>query len=186
MVRRLFAGLIVGLLVGCAVAAALVAGLRVHEFADLGAGGVVLAYLAAALTGVLTGLVAGKPIWASNAKIEAGLKALFGALLGAGLLFALRQWAGGVTADLGFIGAGHGSVGELPAASLPLLAALLGAFFELDNTGGGEEDADKRPARVSERKRVGTANGSSSAGAIEANEGADGDEAEGVSRRAKR
>src|SRR6516225_980623 len=92
MVRRLFVGFIVGLFVGCAVAAGLVAGLRVHEFADLGTGGVVLAYLSAALTGVLTGLVAGKPIWATNAKIEAGLKAFFGALLAAGLMFVLRRW----------------------------------------------------------------------------------------------
>jgi hypothetical protein len=186
MVRRLFVGLIVGLFVGCAVAAGLVAGLRVHEFGDLGAGGVLLAYLSAALTGLLTGLVAGKPIWASNAKIEGGLKAAFGALLGAGLLLALRQWGGGFQPDLGFIGAGHGSVGELPAASLPLLAALLGAFFELDNTGDGEQGAEKGPGRVEERKRVSATNGSSRARVMDASDAADGDEAEGASGRAKR
>src|SRR5882672_2772040 len=100
MVRRLFVGLVLGLVVG----GLLVAGLKVDTF--LGSGGGAIAYLAAALTGVMTGLVAGKPIWAPGAKVEAGLKALFGALLGAGAMFALRQWAGGWSPDLHFIGAG--------------------------------------------------------------------------------
>src|ERR1700734_3192289 len=91
MLRRLLIGLVLGLIVGGLAAAALVAGLHMPLFA-LGAGGIGLAYLAAAVTGVLTGLVAGKPIWASGAKIEAGLKAFFGALLATGLMFALRQW----------------------------------------------------------------------------------------------
>jgi hypothetical protein len=186
MVRRLFVGLILGLFVGAAVAAALVVGLKIPEF--LGGGGAVLSYIAAAATGVLTGLIAGKPIWASGAKIEAGLKALFGALLGAGLMFAMRQWGGAFEPDLTFIGAGHAPVGELPAASLPLLAALLGAFFELDNT-GGDAEAEGKGKPAAERKRVGasssSANGSSRARVLEAGEG-DGEEAEVVSRRAKR
>jgi hypothetical protein len=188
MVRRLFVGLILGLFVGAAVAAALVAGLKMPEF--LGYGGAVVSYVAAAATGVLTGLIAGKPIWASNAKIEAGLKALFGALLGAGLMFAMRQWGGAFEPDLTFIGAGHAPVGELPAASLPLLAALLGAFFELDNT-GAEAEAEAKGKPGAERKRVGasssssSSNGSSRARVLEAGEG-DGEEAEVVSRRAKR
>src|SRR5215469_16609426 len=92
MLGRLLIGLVLGLLVGGLVAAGLVAGLGILTFS--GAGGAVLAYVAAALTGVLTGLVAGKPIWSSGAKIEAGLKAVFGALIGAGTMFALRQWGG--------------------------------------------------------------------------------------------
>ncbi len=186
MVRRLFVGLILGLLVGAAVAAALVAGLKVPDFQGVGAGGAVLGYLAAAVTGVLTGLVAGKPIWASGAKIEAGLKALFGALLGAGLMFAMRQWAGALEPDLSFIGAGHAPIGELPAASLPLLAAVLGAFFELDNTGDSKAESTGKEAR--ERKRVGASstNGSSRARVLEAADSAEGEEAEVVSRRAKR
>ena len=90
MLRRLLVGLILGAIVGGLVAAGLVAGLHVLLFA--GTTGVVLAYLTAAATGVLTGLVAGKPIWASGAKIEAGLKAFFGALIAAGLMFAARRW----------------------------------------------------------------------------------------------
>ena len=69
MLRRLLVGLILGLIVGGLVAAALVAGLHQNLFAD-DTGGSAFAYLAAAVTGVLTGLVAGKPIWASGAKIR--------------------------------------------------------------------------------------------------------------------
>ena len=101
-------------------------------------GGAALAYLAAALTGVLTGLVAGKPIWASGAKIEAGLKAFFGALLAAGLMFAIRQWVHFVP-DMAFLARGDPAdlattASDVPALALPLVA-VLGGFFELDNTG---------------------------------------------------
>jgi len=183
MIRRLLIGLVLGFLVGGAMAAALVSGLKTMTF--LGSGGAVLAYLTASVTGVVTGLVAGKPIWAADAKIEAGLKALFGALLAAGAMFALRQWAGGVTLDLSAIGAGGPApLAELPAASLPLIAAVLGGFFELDNTGDGgakrtegKGDARKRVAGPGAhvdgdaRKRVGA--------------GEDAEEAEAGARRAK-
>jgi hypothetical protein len=156
MIRRVIIGLLTGFIVGGLVAAALVAGLKETEF--VGAGGAVLAYISAAFTGMLTGLVAGKPIWAPSAKIEAGLKAAFGALLGSGIMFAMRQWAGSWVLDLTAISAGgRATVGALPAASLPLLAALLGGFFELDNTGGdsrketgSEAESGARP----QRKRV--------------------------------
>jgi hypothetical protein len=184
MVRRLVVGLILGLIVGGVVAAGIVAGLGQLEF--LGTGGAVLAYLAAGLTGVLTGLVAGKPIWASGAKIEAGLKAVFGALIGAGLMFALRQWGGGFRPDLGFIHAGHGPVGDLPAASLPLLAAVLGAFFELDNTGGGEQESAGGAGAPRKRVASQSTNGSAKARVIDASDAGEGQEAEVVSRRAKR
>jgi len=147
MLRRLLIGLALGLAVGGLLAAGLIAGLKVAAFE--GAGGVALAYAAAAVAGVLTGLVAGKPIWAPSAKVEAGLKAFFGALLGAGAMFALRQWASPWTADLSALGAGRGAVGALPAASLPLIAAVLGALFELDNT--GDATRGEPPPR---RKRV--------------------------------
>jgi hypothetical protein len=150
MLRRLLVGLVIGLVVGGLAAAAIVAGLHMTSF--LGSGGAVLAYLFAAITGVLTGLVAGKPIWASGARIEAGLKAFFGALIAAGGMFALRQWAGGAPIDLGTaLGPGTAlPIGELPALSLPIIAAVLGGFFELDNTGTKEEES-KEPAQ---KKRV--------------------------------
>jgi len=143
MLRRLVTGLVLGFIVGAALAAALVAGLKTATFG--GTGGAVLAYAAAAVTGIATGLVAGKPIWAPGAKTEAGLKAFFGALLGAGAMFALKQWAAAWTLDLRAIGAGGpASVGTLPAASLPLIAAALGAFLELDNT-PGDDKGDGKP-----------------------------------------
>jgi hypothetical protein len=181
MLRRLLVGLVLGFIVGGLVAAGMVAGLKVPLF--VGTAGAALAYLAAAATGVLTGLVAGKPIWATGAKIEAGLKAFFGALIGVGVMFALRQWAGAWTLDLSAIGAGGpGAVGELPAASLPLLAAVLGAFFELDNTGGGEE------AEPKEKKRVAAPSAANGKPAARLPEGDEGEfaEAEVVSKRAKR
>jgi hypothetical protein len=190
MVRRLLVGLVLGLVVGGMVGAGLVAGLGVTTFATMG--GVIGAYLAAIVTGVLTGLVAGKPIWSSGAKIEAGLKAFFGALMGAGLMFALRQWAGSFVLDLPAIGA-HGPtpINELPAASLPLLAAVLGGFFELDNTGDPEKDA-KTPGASKGRQRVAAGSGAQAKARPIPGSQADGadadsdDEAEVGSRRAKR
>ena len=74
MVKRLVVGLIIGLFVGALVAAALIKGLGIVSFAD-GAAGTAMAYIFAAITGMVTGLIAGKPIWSSNGKIEASLKA---------------------------------------------------------------------------------------------------------------
>jgi hypothetical protein len=49
----------------------------------------------------------------------------------------------------------HGSIGDLPAVSLPLIAAVLGAFFELDNTDRpSEDDNPKKVASAKGRQRV--------------------------------
>jgi hypothetical protein len=182
MLRRLVIGLVLGFIVGGALAAALVFGLKTITFG--GTGGAALAYAAAALTGVMTGLVAGKPIWAAGAKTEAGLKALVGALLGAGGMFALKAWAGEWTLDLHSIGAGGpAAVAMLPVASLPLIAAVLGGLFELDNTGddknGGKPEGRKRVAAVEGR-------GASKARAASDEQGDEREESEVVSGRAKR
>ncbi len=143
MVKRLVVGLVLGTVIGAVIAAVLVQGLGMTSFASAA----VFAYLAAAVTGVLTGLVAGKPIWSADGKIEAGLKAFFGALLALGAMFALRTWAK-LDVDLSSLKAGHGYVGDLPAASLPIVAAVLAAFFELDNTGDAKkEDAGEGQAK---------------------------------------
>jgi hypothetical protein len=153
MIWRLLVGFVIGLVVGGLLAAAIVAGLKFVTFD--GAAGVALAYTAAALAGVLTGLFAGKPIWAVDARLEAGLKAFFGALLAAGGMFALRQWGSAWMVNLNGIGElGRGSVGDLPAASLPLIAGVLGSLFELDNTGDKPADASKKtPEGLPEPRR---------------------------------
>ncbi len=144
MLRRLLVGLLIGLVIGGLMAGVLLKGLNA-PLLD-GTGGAVMAYLFAALTGVITGLVAGKPIWASGGQIEAGLKAVFGALLAAGGMFALRQWAH-VHINLSVIDPkAIGQLGDLPLAALPLIGGVLGTFYELDNTGTGEKD-DKKAAK---------------------------------------
>ncbi len=180
MLRRLIFGLVLGLIVGCALAAGLV---HLGAVNYLGAGGGALAYVSAALAGTLTGLLAGKPIWAADAKIEGALKAVFGALISVGAMFALRQWAGGIVVpSLEFVGAGGpGPVGELPAASLPLIAGVLGALFGLDNT---DPPVKKEPAALPQRSRVAAAGKAAPKRPIEDAE--DGDEVEVASKRAKR
>ena len=149
MLKRLIVGLFLGAVVGAILAAVLVQGLGVMTFdgSTLGATG---AYLAAALTGVLTGLVAGKPIWSADGKIEAGLKAFFGALLALGGMFVLRQWVH-VNVDLSGLkaSAGPAEIGQLPAVSLPIIAAVLAGFFELDNTDAGDKDKKGEKALAS-------------------------------------
>jgi hypothetical protein len=155
MIKRLVLGLLFGLLVGGALAAAVVKGIGMLAFT--GGTGTVLAYVFAAVTGILVGLVAGKPIWASGGQIEAGLKAFFGALLASGMMFALRRWVH-LDLDLHSLGLGPAEaqpIGMLPAVSLPLIAAVLGGFYEADNTPEPEGDKDKK----GEAKPASSANG---------------------------
>jgi hypothetical protein len=154
MLKRLVVGLLLGAIVGVVVAVLLAQGLGITSF-DQGSLGVAGAYIAAAVTGVLTGLVAGKPIWSADGKIEAGLKAFFGALLALGGMFALRQWVN-VNVDLPMLKGVSGPVGTLPAASLPLIAAVLGGFFELDNTdeGGAASEGGKASKSKPAAKKV--------------------------------
>jgi hypothetical protein len=132
MLRRLVVGLVIGIVLGGIAAGALIKGLGVLAFAETGSG-VFLAYAAALATGAFVALVAGKPVWAKGAWIEVGLKAFFGSLLAAAGMFALRRW-GGMPIDLSRFGAGTGSLGALPATSLPIIATVLSVLFELDNT----------------------------------------------------
>jgi len=147
MLKRLFVGLLLGLFLGSAMAAVATQVLHI-DFAGAGA---VLAYLFAAATGALLGLVAGKPIWSQTGKIEAGLKSFFGALISLGLMFALRRWVH-FDIDLASIKAGAGPVGDLPATTLPPIAALLGAFFELDNTPESDKDEKSGGAKETDKK----------------------------------
>jgi hypothetical protein len=140
MIGRLIKGLVLGLLIGGLAAGALVKGLAVTGF-DSG-GFDLLAYLAALVTGAVTGLVAGKPIWAKGAGIEAVLKTVFGAALGAGAMFLLQRFPG-PTLDLTKLGLGAAAAGHLVVVAFPALAIVLSVFFELDNTDAPEAE-DKR------------------------------------------
>lgn len=152
MVKRLFVGLFLGAVIGAIVAASLVQGLGLTVF-DASVLGPTSAYLAAAVTGVLTGLVAGKPIWSADGKIEAGLKAFFGGLLALGGMFALRMWVH-ADADLSQLKAGAGELGHLPATSLPLIAAVLAMFFEADNSDAPAEEKAASGAKAGGKVRV--------------------------------
>jgi hypothetical protein len=182
MLRRLILGLVFGLIVGGAVAFGLVQ-LGVASFAS--GGGEAFAYLSSAVAGALTGAVAGKPMWASGAKIEAGLKSFFGALLAVGAMFALQRWGAGITSPnvsaLG--GDGVKPVVELPMMSLPLIAGVLGALFGLDNTEEPAKDEPRARKRVAVVDAKASANASTKARAAEADPA---DDVEPAARRAKR
>ena len=155
MLGRLLLGIVKGMLVG---------GLVGFGLAQLGfvAPGAAFAYLAAAVAGVFVGLVAGKPIWAKDAKIEAGMKAFVGALLGAGLMYATRRFLTmPLPFSLGPLSAGNLSLGEaaesagtlggLSLTSLPIVATVLGAFYEVDNGPSDDAGTAKAPAAASDR-----------------------------------
>ncbi|MDC3954524.1 hypothetical protein [Polyangium jinanense] len=159
MLGRLIVGILKGLIVGGLIGFGLVK----LGFALLPAW---LAYIAAAITGVVIGLIAGKPIWAKDAKIEAGMKAVVGALLGAGLMFAARKWLTMYlpTEPLSQIGVMTKSeairFGYFPITSLATIAAVLGGFYDADNTPGPEGEAEAKeetkapPAKAGPQKRI--------------------------------
>ena len=150
MIQRLLKGLILGLVMGGLVAAALVKGLGMNPAFSLAGGGLV-AYTAALIVGAAVGLVAGKPIWAHGAWIEALLKTFFGALLAAGGMFALQKFAT-FGLDLTAFGGGQGRAGDLAFVALPAIATVLSVFFEIDNTDSGEGAPSKEEAKAGAKK----------------------------------
>jgi hypothetical protein len=147
-------GTFVGLVIGGGTSLLVVKGLNVPLDAPFSA---LWAYLFAAVNGVLVGLFAGKPIWAKGARIEAGLKAAFGALLGMGLMFALRRWVG-MAFDLSSMGLGKGALGTSAVLSLPMVATVMALLFEVDNMFGSDDNAGgagkKRMAESTSKARV--------------------------------
>jgi hypothetical protein len=133
--------LLVGLLKGAFVGALVGFGLAKLGFVAPSA---LFAYVGIVVVGALVGLVAGKPIWAEGARIEAGMKAFAGAVLGLGLLWAVRRWGsvplpfslGELSQPNASLGetAANGTLGGLAVSSYAIVAALLGGFFEADNT----------------------------------------------------
>jgi hypothetical protein len=137
--KRAVIGLIEGLVVG-----GLVAALVMRLFPDSSA---LAAYLGALFTGAGAGLVAGKPIWAKEAKLEALLKSFVGAFIAATALFGARKWLGGVQVDVGRFGSG--AIGSVPVVVLPILGVALAWVFEIDHAVGPEVSAPPERRRVS-------------------------------------
>lgn len=155
MLGRLLFGIVKGLLIG---------GLLGFGLVQLGfaAPAAWMAYPVAVLTGVLIGLVAGKPIWQKDARIEAGAKAVVGALLGAGLMFAARQWLTmALPFSLGMLTPAGVPLGGLAIITLPLIAALLGGFYDADNDSPPEAEGEQGQAEAG-KKRVAIPGGSES------------------------
>ncbi|MFT3773626.1 MAG: hypothetical protein QM820_50265 [Minicystis sp.] len=146
MLGRLLIGIVKGLVVG---------GLLGFGLVKLGMAipGAVIAYLAAAVTGVVIGLVAGKPIWAKDAKIEAGAKAVVGALLGVGLMAAARHWLlVPIPVAVPNLAPEGAKLGEFSMTSLAAIAALLGGFYDADNDSTDEEEAPAGAAQAKQQK----------------------------------
>ena len=127
---RLFLGLLKGIVVG---------GLVGWGLAATGLAAPAFAYVAAALVGILVAMVAGKPVWAKDARIQIYLKMAAGALLGPGLLFLTRKF---LTIGLPFetsllpgVAAAPGvSIGMFAVTSLALVGAVLAGFYDADNS----------------------------------------------------
>lgn len=119
--------------------------------------GPVMMYLLAMAGGVLVGLLAGKPFWAKGAKIEAGLKAVFGAVASAALMAGLRSWVS-FSVDLSAYGLGQGPIATNPVIALPITATLLALLYSVDNLfGKGDSGAGPSKKRVldsADRARV--------------------------------
>jgi hypothetical protein len=144
MVKKVVLGVVEGALIGGIVFFAL---LRLH------AGWTpVVAYTAAALVGALVGAVAGKPIWAREAKLEGLLKSLAGAFIAGTAMYGARKWLTGFHVNLGALGGGAGPIGQVPAAVLPMIGTGLGFVFEVDDALGGDGEPPRR--RVEEAPRL--------------------------------
>lgn len=115
--------------------------------------GPVMAYALAAASGVLVGMIAGKPIWTKGAAVEGALKALFGGLVAAGLMYAARRWLT-VQADLSAFGLGQDRLGFMTATAVPLVATILALVFEVDNLFGSSDQKPRQRVSKSPRTRA--------------------------------
>ena len=144
MLRRFVVGFVKGALVSALMALAWSRVFGGGEFVGASS------YLVAILTGAVTGLLAGKPLWAKGALVEAAVKGVVGALVGGAGLYAMDKWIR-VSLELGPLGSGL--LGDVAVFALSSIALAIGVVFELDNT--GMEVADDTRARVApDRARI--------------------------------
>jgi hypothetical protein len=114
------------------------------------------------VAGILIGLVAGKPIWAKDARIEAGMKAGVGALLGAGLMFAARKWLTmevpapllSATSVVAPTEAGASTLGNFGMTALAAIAGVLGGFYDADNTPEPDKPEGKDEKKPAQKSRI--------------------------------
>ncbi len=140
--------LMIGILKGAVIGALVGTGLAHLGLAVLPA---IVAYISAGVVGACVGLIAGKPIWSENAKIEAGMKAFFGIFLGIGVMFAIRQWMPWefpvLLPDSQWLDpyklAPGNKLSQLSLVSLVMVSGLIGAFYEVDNTSEKEKSSPK-------------------------------------------
>lgn len=134
MLKRLVVGLLKGLVLGGAIGAGIQYGLHW----PVPSGGL-LGYLLAMGAAGTTGVFAGKPPWREGAWIEALLKGLVGAGIGA-----LLYWLGSSYGALALPFPGESEAlawTALPVLFLPAIAGVYGSLVELDNAegeGGGK------------------------------------------------
>ncbi len=152
---RLVFGIAKGLLVGGLVGMALVALGHATPAAWL-------AYASAALVAVLIAPIAGKKLWEKDGAIQFGLKAFAGLLLGPGLMWVVRRFAGLPLPDVTALPSLRGlpgfaalegvslTLGGFALTSLAAVAALIAGFYDLDNTpsaGGTGGGAPRTPPK---------------------------------------
>jgi hypothetical protein len=143
----MFKHLFLGVGEGCAVAAIVVLTVR-GTGADWGSTAIV--YTATIVTGILVGLVAGRPVWKPGGKLEALIKSFVGAFIATTSMFGVRKWLPSTKVDLDFLRLGAGVLGQVPAASLPLVASALALVFEVDHAFGPKVN----PAPLPPERRV--------------------------------
>lgn len=140
MLKRIVVAVLEGVVVGGSIAAGI-------AWLGLSWTDVPVVYGAALATGVAIGLVAGKPPWASSAKVEALLKSAVGAFIAPAAVYGARKWLASLSLDLGPV-LGSGPLGDLPRVLLPLTATAIAVLLEIDDAVGPHATAGQAPARV--------------------------------------
>jgi len=159
LVFRLFFGISKGLIVGSLLGLLMVS-------VGLATPGTGVAFGAAALAAALVASVAGKKLWEKDGLVQVMLKAVAGAFLGPGLMWLLRRFVLFPLPDLaqfpwlvrlpGFA-ALEGqplTVGGFAVTSLALVAAVLGGFYDLDNTEASSSSGGRAKAGSASKKRI--------------------------------
>jgi hypothetical protein len=151
VIGRLLLGLLKGLVIGALVG---------YGLAVAGIGWPFMFYVGASMVGAMVALVAGKPIWAKDARIEVGMKALAGAILAPGLMWLVRSFVSvGLPFDvamlpgLGALQSQGMTLGTFSVSALAMVAAMLGGFYDADNAVGDSGEAGARVA-ATKKKRV--------------------------------